>query len=65
MGHVVDFISLPNFAIFNVADSCVVCGVVLVSLLTLRGVSPDGIPAKEPSPTDGTADGAPGGDGRG
>lgn len=42
MGHVVDFISLPNFAIFNVADSAVVCGVVLVCLLTLRGVSLDG-----------------------
>lgn len=42
MGHVVDFISLPNFAIFNVADSAVVCGVVLVSLLTLTGLSPDG-----------------------
>lgn len=57
MGHVVDFISLPNFAIFNVADSAVVCGVVLVSLLTLRGVSPDGSPAQAPSPTDGAADG--------
>lgn len=42
MGHVVDFISLPNFAIFNVADSAVVCGVVLVCLLTLAGRSPDG-----------------------
>lgn len=42
MGHVVDFISLPNFAIFNVADSAVVCGVILVCLLTLVGLSPDG-----------------------
>lgn len=42
MGHVVDFISLPHFAIFNVADSAVVCGVVLVCLLTLTGLSPDG-----------------------
>ncbi|GHG41452.1 hypothetical protein GCM10012320_03810 [Sinomonas cellulolyticus] len=42
MGHVVDFISLPNFAIFNLADSAVVCGVVLVCLLTLVGLSPDG-----------------------
>ncbi|GAB3286478.1 hypothetical protein GCM10027449_33230 [Sinomonas notoginsengisoli] len=42
VGHVVDFISLPNFAIFNVADSAVVCGVALVSLLTLWGLSPDG-----------------------
>jgi signal peptidase II len=42
MGHVVDFISLPHFAIFNVADSAVVCGVALVCLLTLMGRSPDG-----------------------
>ncbi|AMM32496.1 Lipoprotein signal peptidase [Sinomonas atrocyanea] len=42
MGHVVDFISLPHFAIFNVADSAVVCGVMLVCLLTLTGLSPDG-----------------------
>ena len=41
-GHVVDFIALPNFAIFNIADSCVVCGVILVCLLTLRGVGLDG-----------------------
>ncbi|WP_077489524.1 signal peptidase II [Sinomonas mesophila] len=61
MGHVVDFISLPNFAIFNVADSAVVCGVVLVSLLTLRGVSPDGTRAQAPPQTDGATDG----DGRG
>ena len=61
MGHVVDFISLPNFASFNIADDTVVCGVVLVSLLTLRGVSPDGGPAAASSPAD-----VPGeGDGRG
>ncbi|WP_323961499.1 signal peptidase II [Arthrobacter sp. JZ12] len=41
-GHVVDFIALPNFAIFNIADSAVVSGVVLICLLTLRGVGLDG-----------------------
>ncbi len=41
-GHVVDFIAFPNFAIFNIADSCVVCGVILVCLLTLRGIGIDG-----------------------
>ena len=41
-GHVVDFIALPNFAIFNIADSCVVSGVILVCLLTLRGTGMDG-----------------------
>ncbi|MEZ2388716.1 signal peptidase II [bacterium RCC_150] len=42
MGHVVDFIQLPNFAIFNIADSAVVSGVVLICLLTLRGIALDG-----------------------
>jgi signal peptidase II len=42
MGHVVDFIQLPNFAIFNIADSAVVSSVVLICLLTLLGISLDG-----------------------
>lgn len=41
-GHVVDFIALPNFAIFNIADTAVVSGVVLICLLTLRGIGLDG-----------------------
>jgi len=42
MGHVVDFIQLPNFAIFNIADSAVVSSVVIICLLTFRGISLDG-----------------------
>ncbi|MFH5880728.1 signal peptidase II [Arthrobacter sp. NA-172] len=42
MGRVVDFIQLPNFAIFNIADSAVVSGVVLICVLTLRGIGLDG-----------------------
>ncbi|YCH09445.1 signal peptidase II [Arthrobacter sp. alpha11c] len=42
MGHVVDFVQVPNFAIFNIADSAVVSGVVIICLLTLRGVGMDG-----------------------
>ncbi len=42
MGHVVDFIQLPNFAIFNIADSAVVSSVVIICLLTLRGIGLDG-----------------------
>lgn len=38
MGHVVDFISFPNFAIFNLADSAVVGGVALICILTLKGI---------------------------
>ncbi|MEE2522754.1 signal peptidase II [Pseudarthrobacter sp. J75] len=43
MGHVVDFIQLPNFAIFNIADSAVVSAVVIICLLTLKGIPLDGI----------------------
>ncbi|RNL51556.1 signal peptidase II [Arthrobacter oryzae] len=42
MGHVVDFIQLPNFAIFNIADSAVVSSVAVIFVLTLRGIGLDG-----------------------
>ncbi|WP_309080128.1 signal peptidase II [Zhihengliuella sp.] len=42
MGHVVDFIALPDFAVFNVADSFVVCSMIGVCLLIFRGVNLDG-----------------------
>ncbi|GLB66200.1 lipoprotein signal peptidase [Arthrobacter mangrovi] len=42
VGHVVDFIALPNFAIFNIADSAIVGSVILWCLLTLRGIGMDG-----------------------
>jgi signal peptidase II len=51
-GSVVDFIDLQHFATFNVADSCLTCGVVLALLLSLRGV-PMLAPARddtEPAP---------------
>ncbi|WP_026551237.1 signal peptidase II [Arthrobacter sp. H20] len=55
-GHVVDFIALPNFAIFNIADSAVVTGVGLICVLTLRGVGLDGKRSNDEPPGDGTAD---------
>lgn len=42
MGHVVDFISFPNFAIFNMADMAVVGGVITICILTLLGIGMDG-----------------------
>ncbi len=42
LGHVVDFIELPHFPVFNVADSCIVTAAALIALLGLRGVSVDG-----------------------
>lgn len=38
IGHVVDYISIGNFAIFNLADCAVVGGVILICILTLVGV---------------------------
>ncbi len=47
MGHVVDFIAFPNFAIFNIADSAVVGAVILICILTFKGIGMDGEPAEE------------------
>lgn len=37
-GHVVDFLELPNWPVFNLADSAIVCAAVLMVLLSIRGV---------------------------
>ncbi|MYS19611.1 signal peptidase II [Streptomyces sp. DvalAA-14] len=41
-GRVVDFIEPEHFAVFNLADSAICCGGVLIVLLSFRGVDPDG-----------------------
>ncbi|MEJ5914856.1 signal peptidase II [Pseudokineococcus sp. 1T1Z-3] len=41
-GHVVDFLRLPRWPVFNLADSAIVAGALLVVLLTVRGVGVDG-----------------------
>lgn len=41
-GHVVDFISVPNFAIFNIADSFIVCSMIGICLLMFVGRKIDG-----------------------
>jgi len=57
MGHVVDFIQLPNFAIFNIADSSVVCGVCIIVILTLRGIGADGRKLSDAQDGDAAAEG--------
>lgn len=59
-GHVVDFFSVGWFPIFNIADSAVVCGAILIVALNIFNVDPGGPaelltgrPAK-PAPTDTT-----------
>ena len=39
LGHVVDFIQLPHFAIFNVADMCITSAAFLIILRSLRNPS--------------------------
>lgn len=39
-GHVIDWIALPNWPVFNVADSAIVIAAGLAFLLTIRNVSP-------------------------
>ena len=41
-GWVVDFIQLPHWPVFNLADSAICCGGALMVLLTILGVHPDG-----------------------
>ncbi|MEU6116435.1 signal peptidase II [Streptomyces sp. NPDC047117] len=41
-GAVVDFIAPAHFAVFNLADSGIVCGGILIVLLSFRGLDPDG-----------------------
>jgi signal peptidase II len=41
-GEVVDFLMLPNWPVFNVADICINVGIGLVLLQTFRGVGLDG-----------------------
>ncbi len=41
-GHVVDFLQLPNFPIFNIGDSAIVTSAVLIALLAFRGINVDG-----------------------
>ena len=52
-GHVVDWIELPHWPVFNLADSSICCAGVRVVLLALRGIRLDGtkaIPPDDPAP---------------
>ncbi|MEV3919480.1 signal peptidase II [Actinomadura coerulea] len=49
-GHVVDWIQLPHWPVFNLADSAIVCGGVLAVLLAARGLQVDGTRLKDEGP---------------
>ncbi|MFI7340582.1 signal peptidase II [Streptomyces sp. NPDC050085] len=46
-GAVVDFIAPKNYPVFNLADSAIVCGGILIVLLSFRGIDPDGTVHKD------------------
>ncbi|MEU4345157.1 signal peptidase II [Nocardia sp. NPDC023852] len=41
-GHVVDFVAIGWWPVFNVADSSIVCGAILLVVLTVFGFEPNG-----------------------
>jgi len=41
-GHVVDFLQLPHYPIFNIADSAIVAAAALIAVLAFRGINIDG-----------------------
>lgn len=51
-GHVVDFLELPHWPIFNVADCCVVSAACLIALLAFLGIGIDGRRASANQPKD-------------
>ncbi|MFD8569281.1 signal peptidase II [Streptomyces sp. NPDC057694] len=46
-GAVVDFIAPKHYPVFNLADSAIVCGGILIVLLSFRGIDPDGTVHKD------------------
>ncbi|NDL59181.1 signal peptidase II [Phytoactinopolyspora mesophila] len=65
-GHVVDFIELPNWPVFNIADSSIVGAAALIALLSFRGVAFSTLGAgpatDEPVPGESAAEDATDGD---
>jgi signal peptidase II len=59
-GDVVDWIELPHWPVFNLADSAIVCGGVLAVLLAILGLRMDGTrEGREPVPDGAAADDDP------
>jgi signal peptidase II len=49
-GYVVDWIEVPHWPVFNLADSAIVCGGILAVLLSARGTRLDGLRIPSGSP---------------
>jgi len=63
-GWVVDFVQVPHFAIFNLADAAITCGGVLMVLLAFRGLHPDGTDERAAADAAEPAESAPEADAR-
>lgn len=61
-GYAVDWIQVPHWPVFNLADSAIVCGGVLAVLLAARGIRIDGTRAGSPEPADEHPDSGTAGD---
>jgi len=55
-GHVVDFLMLPNWPIFNVADMCINVAAVLIVVQAVRGVRLDGTRESDAQATEDSED---------
>jgi signal peptidase II len=51
-GHVIDFLMLPNWPIFNVADMCINVAAGLILVQAIRGIRLDGTRVKAQGPGD-------------
>ena len=49
-GHVVDFLMLPNWPVFNIADICINVAAGLIILQTFRGIALDGTRESDDDP---------------
>ena len=54
-GHVIDWIELPHWPVFNLADTAICCGGALIVLLASRGMHLDGTLDREGSGAGGSA----------
>ena len=48
-GHVIDWLMLPNWPVFNIADMCIIGAAAVIILQSMRGVTLRGERIAEPA----------------